>query len=66
MRKSARTTAIAALAALTTATAAQASLPPNGGLNSSITSEKDYLDQIAPDQLSNLIDILNIGAETVK
>jgi len=29
-------------------------------------SEKEYLDQIAPDQLSNLIDILNVSAEAKK
>jgi len=48
------------------ATTAHASLPPAGGLTASLLSEKEYLDQIAPDQLSNLIDILNVSAEAKK
>ncbi len=55
---------LATLAALTAAGAAHASLPPNGGLETGPLSEKEYLDQIGPDQLSNLIDILNDGAAT--
>ncbi len=57
-----RITTLAALATLAASTA-NASLPPSGGLGANLLSEKEYLDQIAPDQLSNLIDILNIKAE---
>ncbi len=47
------------VAGIAAASAANASLPPNGGLSNELLSEREYLDQIAPDQLSNLIDILN-------
>lgn len=50
------------LAAISAASAANASLPPNGGLANALTSEKEYLDELAPHQLSSLIDILNEGA----
>lgn len=60
-----RIKALAAIATLA-ATTAHASLPPAGGLTASLLSEKEYLDQIAPDQLSNLIDILNVSAEAKK
>ena len=58
-----RITTLATIATIAAASAANASLPPNGGLTSNLLSEKEYLDQIAPDQLSNLIEILNVGAE---
>ena len=53
---------IATIAAASAATTANASLPPNGGLGTALLSEKEYLDQLAPNQLSNLINILNDGA----
>jgi hypothetical protein len=55
-------TTFAALATIAAASAANASLPPNGGLGDQLLSEKEYLDQLAPNQLSNLIDILNDSA----
>jgi len=58
-----RIKALAAIATIAAASTAHASLPPAGGLTTDLLSEKEYLDQIAPDQLSNLIDILNVSAE---
>jgi|GEM_PF-7113784 len=55
--------ALITIAGIAAASSANASLPPNGGLTGNLLSEKEYLDQIAPDQLSNLIDILNVSAE---
>ncbi len=57
-----RFTTLATLAGLVAASGANASLPPNGGLTDEFVTEKEYLDQIGPDRLSNLIDILNEGA----
>lgn len=51
------------VAGIAAASAANASLPPNGGLSGNLLSEKEYLDQIAPDQLSNLIEILNTSVQ---
>lgn len=61
-----RIKALVTVAGIAAASAANASLPPNGGLTSNLLSEKEYLDQIAPDQLSNLIDILNVSAAAKK
>ncbi len=61
-----RMTTFATIASLAAATSAHASLPPNGGLGAGPLSEKEYLDQISPDQLSNLIEILNDGAQKVE
>lgn len=54
---------LVAAAGIAAASTANASIPPNGGLTGTLLAEKEYLDQIAPDQMSNLIEILNVGAE---
>jgi len=56
---------IVTAAAIATASSASASLPPNGGLSDALVTEKEYLDELAPNQLSNLIEILNEGAASV-
>lgn len=57
---------IVTAAAIATASTANASLPPNGGLSDALVTEKEYLDELAPNQLSNLIEILNDGAASIE
>jgi len=61
-----RIVTLATIATIAAGSAANASLPPNGGLDNQLLSEKEYLDNLAPNQLSNLINILNTNAEARK